>query len=111
MKYDEIRVLVEGALSTPGSHPVGGSVALDRQASSVHLPSAIGTAAKSELAQTYREMYGLFVQVGKHYCQKRDPKCEVLPFDRCRSGEAAQNHRYNVGLTLNVARFPSNTTG
>jgi endonuclease III-like uncharacterized protein len=39
----------------------------------------MSTAAKSELAQTYREMYVLFVQAGKHYCQKQDLKCEDCP--------------------------------
>ena len=30
-------------------------------------------------AQIYNEMHGLFVQLGKHYCTKRRPKCEVCP--------------------------------
>ena len=44
----------------------------------VHEPSAMSTKAKPELAQTYSEMHGLLVQLGKHYCPKQNPKCEVL---------------------------------
>jgi endonuclease-3 related protein len=78
-KYDEIRELVEGALSTGSPHAVDDAIALDPNRPGVHASSAMSTAAKSELAQRYNEMHGLFVQVGKHYCLKHNPKCEVCP--------------------------------
>jgi endonuclease III related protein len=78
-KYDEIRELVEEALSTDTPRLLGSNVALDPKRPAVHDPSAMSTAAKSELAQRYNEMHGLFVQVGKHYCLKQNPKCEVCP--------------------------------
>jgi endonuclease III len=39
----------------------------------------MSTAQRSPLAQVYNEMHGLLVQVGKHYCLKQQPKCEICP--------------------------------
>ena len=39
----------------------------------------MSTAQRSPLAQVYNEMHGLLVQVGKHYCLKQQPRCEVCP--------------------------------
>ena len=76
-KYDEVRDLIERALQRekpvesfrPGKH--------DRPP--VHEASAMSIAQRSPLAQVYNEMHGLLVQVGKHYCLKQQPKCEVCP--------------------------------
>ncbi|MFZ0912314.1 MAG: base excision DNA repair protein [Candidatus Korobacteraceae bacterium] len=76
-KYDEIRNLIERALQREQpveSHRPG------RQAQPrAHEASAMSTAQRSPLAQVYNEMHGLLVQVGKHYCLKQQPKCEVCP--------------------------------
>ena len=77
--YDEIRGIVEDALSTPEPSVIDDFVVLDPGRPAVHEPSRMSTAGKSELAQTYNEMHGLFVQLGKHYCSKQNPKCEVCP--------------------------------
>ena len=74
--YDDIRQLVEYALATASPPTLG---ILDPHRPEVHAPSAMSTAAKSALAQIYNEMHGLFVQLGKHYCVKRNPKCESCP--------------------------------
>jgi endonuclease III len=34
---------------------------------------------RSPLSQTYNEMHGLLVQIGKHYCLKQEPRCEACP--------------------------------
>ena len=77
-KYDEVRELVEQALVleewTPAS--VGEKSAT---APPTHPPSAMSAAARPPMAQVYNEMHGLFVQLGKHYCTKRNPRCEVCP--------------------------------
>jgi endonuclease III related protein len=78
-KYDEIRSLVETALQTVDKLPAQESGALDPTRPAVHPPSAMSTAARSPLAQAFNEMHGLFVQVGKHYCAKGDPKCDACP--------------------------------
>ena len=77
-KYDEIRSLVERALqrelpllSQDGMLQPGRPEA--------HPPSAMSTAGRGPLAQVYNEMHGLFVQAGKHYCQKREARCEACP--------------------------------
>jgi endonuclease-3 related protein len=76
-KYDEIRELVERALQR--EEPVELTQRRRRLRPQVHEASAISAAERSPLAQVYNEMHGLLVQVGKHYCLKRQPKCEVCP--------------------------------
>jgi endonuclease III related protein len=78
-KYEEIRALVEAALSddalpelaevNPATLPVG----------SCHAPSAMSAATRCDQAQVFNEMHGLIVGVGKNYCLKSKPKCEECP--------------------------------
>ena len=76
-KYDVIRNLIEHALQR--EQPVE-SHRPDLQARPrAHEASAMSTAQRSPLAQVYNEMHGLLVQVGKYYCLKQQPKCEVCP--------------------------------
>jgi len=76
-KYDEIRNLIELALrrEQPVDSPRPGQQPRPR----AHDASAMSTAQRSPLAQVYNEMHGLLVQVGKHYCLKQQPRCEVCP--------------------------------
>jgi endonuclease III related protein len=76
-KYDEIRKLIERALQReqPVELPRPGKAERPR----VHDASAMSTARRSPLAQVYNEMHGLLVQVGKHYCLKQTPRCEICP--------------------------------
>jgi endonuclease III related protein len=77
-KYDEIRILVEHALRQEKAASSDRTyVAVKRPA--VHEPSTMSTANRSGLAQTYNEMHGLFVQIGKHYCHRSEPNCEECP--------------------------------
>ena len=78
-KYDEIRTLVEHALQRekPLADVVRGT--LHQQRPESHPPSAMSTAPRGSSAQVYNEMHGLFVQLGKHYCHKQRPKCDVCP--------------------------------
>jgi len=77
--YDEIRSLVERALQhEPPVPPLFDRLTGERRPK-VHSPSAMSTAQRSPLTQIYNEMHGLLVQVGKHYCRKSEPKCEVCP--------------------------------
>ncbi len=78
-KYDEIRELVERALQGEPSVESHRPGCQDRPR--VHEASTMSTAQRSPRAQTYNEMHGLLVQVGKHYCLKRQPKCEVCPLE------------------------------
>jgi endonuclease-3 related protein len=78
-KYDQIRVLVERALRRiKPSNREPQKCRPPRQVQ-IHEPSPMSTAARSSLAQAYNEMHGLLVQVGKHYCLKREPNCEACP--------------------------------
>lgn len=75
-KYDQIRALVERALrsertASDGQHRPERLV--------VHQPSAMSQSSRSPLSQTFNEMHGLLVQVGKHHCWKTTPDCEHCP--------------------------------
>jgi endonuclease-3 related protein len=45
----------------------------------VHPPSSMSTAHRTALVQTYNEMHGLMVGVGKFHCGKSKPKCDGCP--------------------------------
>ncbi len=78
-KYDEVRDLAERALQNPKAFlPISGP-ANNLPSPPAHLPSTMSQALRSPLAQTYNEMHGLLVQLGKHYCYQREPKCEACP--------------------------------
>jgi endonuclease III related protein len=76
--YDEVRELVEQALQRE-KRSSNTSAASQATAPRVHPPSAMSMAPRSDKAQIYNEMHGLFVQLGKHYCAKSNPKCELCP--------------------------------
>ncbi len=93
-KYDEIRLLVERALveegvpgpvSADATHPKSGDAWSTReefgvvQRPVVHAPSTMSAAQQSKLTRVYNEMHGLLVQLGKHYCHKQRPECDVCP--------------------------------
>ncbi len=78
-KYDEIRSVVESALQRERPLRDGRPKPLAQQRPNSHPPSAMSTAPRAPLAQVYNEMHGLFVQLGKHFCHKRDPKCDECP--------------------------------
>ncbi|MGC1371271.1 MAG: base excision DNA repair protein [Candidatus Sulfotelmatobacter sp.] len=44
-----------------------------------HPPSKMSTVKRTALAQTYNEMHGLIVGVGKHYCRKSQARCDECP--------------------------------
>jgi endonuclease-3 related protein len=76
--HETIRLLVEHALRELPPEDHGGSQpAPDRP--EIHQPSAISAAYRSELAQRYNEFHALLVQIGKHYCLKKAPKCTNCP--------------------------------
>jgi endonuclease-3 related protein len=88
--YDEIRELSERALSDMVRDPIlvsQGQDSFARQRSeqktgapgASHPPSLMSLAQRSPLTQTYNEMHGLIVGVGKNYCLKANPNCEACP--------------------------------
>ena len=78
-KYDEIRDLVERALKKEKMLPSVVVRAASPQGLQVHLASTMSQTKRSLRAQTYNEMHGLLVQVGKHYCYRQRPNCEECP--------------------------------
>lgn len=71
--YDEIRQLFESALGTENSKLASAFHEF------AHPPSPISQAPRSSVAQVYNDMHGLIVNVGKHYCAKKAPRCEQCP--------------------------------
>ncbi|HZD31449.1 MAG TPA: endonuclease III domain-containing protein [Candidatus Angelobacter sp.] len=78
-RYDDIRELVELALQAEPPPPASDTEPLHANRPAVHAPSAMSTAARANRVQVFNEMHGLFVQLGKHFCSKRAPKCETCP--------------------------------
>jgi endonuclease-3 related protein len=77
VKYDEVRHLIERALRR--EQPVESFRPGKHERPRVHEASAMSTVQRPPLAQVYNEMHGLLVQVGKHYCLKQRPRCELCP--------------------------------
>ncbi|MFZ0311706.1 MAG: base excision DNA repair protein [Candidatus Korobacteraceae bacterium] len=75
--YDQVRDLVQLALQR--EKPLVSMKSTLAKKVAVHEPSAMSTIERSELSQVYNEMHGLFVQLGKHYCLKQEPRCESCP--------------------------------
>jgi endonuclease-3 related protein len=108
-KYDEIRLLVEHPL---GEESMPGVSALIDSGlrPAVHAPSAMSSTQQTVRTRVYNEMHGLLVQVGKHYCDKRRPKCDECPLgdllsprQRARLQAAGINRR----VTQKVERNPA----
>ncbi len=81
-KYDEIRDTVEGALRGERQSPEARLRKLSPQRPASHTPSTMSTASRVPMVQVYNEMHSLFVQLGKHYCHKREPSCNTCPLGK-----------------------------
>jgi endonuclease-3 related protein len=83
--YEEIRGLFEGALSANRRVPGLPSVVQiepSQPRDTSHLPSPMSRMKRSNLAQTYNDMHGLIVGVGKYHCLKSKPVCERCPLEK-----------------------------
>jgi endonuclease-3 related protein len=80
--YDDIRELVEISLQRRLSSISQSESTYTAPAGTAHRPSRMSLAKRSSLAQTYNEMHSLMVGVGKHFCVKSKPRCEVCPLQR-----------------------------
>jgi endonuclease-3 related protein len=76
--YEDIRELIEGALQRQAPSTRVARRPLPSKLL-IHEPSLMSTTHRSQRAQVYNEMHGLFVQVGKHYCHKQVLHCENCP--------------------------------
>lgn len=79
--YDEIRQLVEQALSetSPTNPTLGTAPPAVGPIGSSHRPSRMSTAERTALVQVFNEMHGLIVGVGKTFCLKSQAQCELCP--------------------------------
>jgi endonuclease-3 related protein len=93
--YETIRLLVERSLRSGPPEARGiipddivqgdiqdniqGDPAATADRPGTHDPSAISTTYRPALVQRYNEFHALLVQVGKHYCLKKAPKCTNCP--------------------------------
>ena len=85
-KYDDIRLLVEGALAQEAIPPPATGPDFNTRPK-VHAPSTMSGARQSARVGVYNEMHGLLVQVGKHYCHKQGPECDRCPLTEFLSAE------------------------
>jgi endonuclease-3 related protein len=78
--YEDIRNLFEQSLSQLADEQEHLAVPLESGFPGiVHFPSSMSTAHRTALVQTYNEMHGLIVGVGKFQCGKSKPKCDGCP--------------------------------
>ena len=93
--YEEIRELFERSLKPLAdevlkSAPVGSTDGVLRGSS--HPPSRMSLAKRDALAQVFNEMHGLIVGVGKNYCKKSQPQCELCPLQKFLPGADSPEH-------------------
>ena len=76
--YEDFRVLFERALA--GAPPLApGDASVMSVGGASHKPSRMSLAMRLPVAQTFNEMHGLIVGVGKKYCVKSNPRCDECP--------------------------------
>jgi len=84
--YDEIRQLVEQALGAMLQSNAIQDGSLDSTksgpAGACHRPSRMSTSKRSGVVQIFNEMHGLIVGVGKTYCLRSQPRCELCPLQK-----------------------------
>jgi endonuclease-3 related protein len=85
-KYEDLRTLFEQALGgtrlTPRKPGTWNRKLETGLRNASHSPSPMSRAKKSRTAQVYNDMHGLIVGVGKNYCLKSKPRCELCPLRR-----------------------------
>lgn len=87
-RYDDIRILVETALS--GAVP--GKLAISKAGADPRHPvSRMSRRSRSELAQHYNELHALIVRAGNLYCRST-PKCEGCPLQKFLLSQTKQQH-------------------
>ncbi len=79
--YEEIRALFERALGglEPGTDGVVRTTPSTPPLRATHSPSPMSMRKRSAVTQTYNDMHGLIVNVGKHFCLKSIALCEQCP--------------------------------
>jgi endonuclease III related protein len=90
--YEDIRQLFERALQPIAELPSHADPEPQRGPSqkdgpgpspifpaSAHSPSTMSATKRTTVVQTYNEMHGLVVGVGKHFCRKSQAKCDGCP--------------------------------
>lgn len=85
-KYDDIRVLIEEAVSGAAPELLWKG---ERGDDPRHPVSRMSRMARSELAQHYNELHALIVRAGNLYCRST-PRCEGCPLQKFLPGKSKQ---------------------
>jgi endonuclease III related protein len=84
--YEEIRELFEQALVPLAAQWLEGDSAAPTTAGSLrgssHPPSRMSRSQRTAWVQVFNEMHGLIVGVGKNFCKKSQPECELCPLQK-----------------------------
>jgi len=75
--YEDVRHLVERALRNATENPSQAG-----QAKLAHRPTRMSRSKRSARAQSFNDMHGLLVAVGKSHCGKAAPRCQECPLRR-----------------------------
>jgi|SRR5208282_2455039 len=82
--YEQIRQLFESALSgtLPPKRSSDATPSRKGPPGSCHRPSRVSASPRAPLVQIFNEMHGLIVGLGKTYCLKSQPQCELCPLQK-----------------------------
>ena len=83
-RRENLKPNLNGLLVAPEDLPesLGVSAVSKTPAGCSHRPSPVSTAKRNNLVQVFNEMHGLMVGVGKNYCLKSQPRCELCPLQK-----------------------------
>ena len=87
--YEEIRALIEHAISSSGAECL---IVKESGSDPRHPVSRMSSSARTELAQHYNELHALIVRVGNHYCRTKAicEGCPLQTFLKTPKGATAQ---------------------
>ncbi len=87
--YEEIRAMIERAISSSGAESL---VVKNAGSDPRHPVSRMSSSARTELAQHYNELHALIVRVGNHYCRAKAicEGCPLQTFLKTPNGATAQ---------------------
>lgn len=87
--YEEIRAMIERAISSSGAESL---VVKNAGSNPRHPVSRMSSSARTELAQHYNELHALIVRVGNHYCRAKAicEGCPLQTFLKTPNGATAQ---------------------
>jgi endonuclease III related protein len=93
--YEEVRELFERSLKPLAAEAIGRAgrpAEAGAPRGTSHAPSRMSAAKRDAIVHLFNEMHGLLVGVGKNYCKKSQPECELCPLRKFLPGADSSEH-------------------